>query len=126
AEIDTWKEGSRGKKQKLGGGPPIDNGFYYDFLLPRQIKEEDLLSIENRIKALVKKGCRFVGREVSPEEARSLFADQHLKLELIDSILDEQSNSGEKGLSVYEHNRFIDLCKGPHVASADEIDCDAI
>ncbi|MBI1271511.1 threonine--tRNA ligase [bacterium] len=128
AVIEHFQEEIPGSKVKLGVGPPIDNGFYYDFLLPRQIKEEDLLSIENRIKAIVQKGCRFVGREVSPEEARSLFADQHLKLELIEAILADRCDEAENQppLSVYEHNRFVDLCKGPHVASADEIDIDAL
>lgn len=128
AVIEHFEEENSESKVKLGVGPPIENGFYYDFLLPRQIKEEDLLSIENRMKAIIESGCRFVGREVSAVEARSLFADQPLKLELIEAILADAGDDARKPipLSVYEHNHFVDLCKGPHVVSADEIDPQAV
>ncbi len=106
---------------KLGVGPTIDNGFYYDFLLPRAIAPDDLKTLEKTMRGFVNKKLPFTGREVTPEEARKLFAEQPFKLELID----EFSAEGKK-LTVYETGDiFMDLCRGGHVENTSEIAADA-
>jgi threonyl-tRNA synthetase len=119
----------------LGVGPAIAQGFYYDFALPRPAVEADLAAIESRMKEIVRGGVEFQRRELAPGEARELFRDEPFKLELIDGILsgsiDENAGS-EAGrgtaaaLSVYQHSTFVDLCRGPHVATSREIDPDAL
>ncbi len=114
---------------KIAIGPPIDYGFYYDFDLPRPIREEDLADIEARMREIIAEGHTFTRRVVSPEEARELFRDQPYKLELIDDILqrgtDEYGNPLPPGeqpvLTTYKHATFEDLCRGPHVKSTREI-----
>jgi threonyl-tRNA synthetase len=116
---------------KIAIGPPIDNGFYYDFDLPRPLTPEDLAQIERRMKEIIRGNHPFVRREISPEEARALYKDQPYKLELIDGILaagtDEYGNPIEGGatLSTYRHDRFEDLCRGPHVENTSQIPVDA-
>ena len=117
---------------KIAIGPPIENGFYYDFDLPRPLTPEDLAEIEARMKEIVAEGHDFVYQEVSAEEARRIFADQPYKLELIDGIL--SSGTDEYGepldeapvLSIYRNGDFVDLCRGPHVQNEREINPDAI
>jgi len=94
---------------KFGIGPSIENGFYYDFDLPRPLVPEDLAEIESRMKTIVKANMPFKGEVISKEEARQLFADQPYKLELIDEIEDDE-------VSIYRQGDFTDLCRGPHVA----------
>jgi threonyl-tRNA synthetase len=106
---------------KLAIGPAIENGFYYDFLLPRQIVNEDLAAIEAEMKAIVAAREDFVRVEVPREEAKRRFADQPFKRELIDEL------AAEETITVYEQRdkdgnvRFADLCRGPHVANTREI-----
>ena len=119
---------------KIAIGPPIEDGFYYDFDLPRPITQEDLEKIEARMKEIIAGKHDFVRREVTPEEAREIFKDQPYKLELIDDILsrgtDEYGNPLPEGqkpvLSVYQHDTFIDLCRGPHVKNTSEINPKAV
>jgi threonyl-tRNA synthetase len=99
---------------KFGIGPAIEDGFYYDFELPRPLTLEDLPAIENRMKEIVDADYPFVREEVGKEEARRLFADQPYKLELIDEFLDDR-------VTVYKQGSFMDLCRGPHVASTSQI-----
>jgi len=99
---------------KFGIGPAIENGFYYDFDLPRKLVPEDLEEIESRMKALIKANTLFTKESISKEEARQLFADQPYKLELIDEIEDEQ-------VDVYRQGGFVDLCRGPHVEKTGRI-----
>ena len=113
---------------KLGIGPPIENGFYYDFDLPRPLTPEDLAKIEARMRELIKDGYPFERREVSPDEARALFGDQPYKLELIRDLLkgevDDNGNPVEGApviLSTYRDGDFEDLCRGPHVPSTADI-----
>lgn len=95
-------------------GPAIDDGFYYDFELPRALTPEDLPAIEERMRQIVAQNQPFVRREVTKDEARTLFADQPYKLELLDDL--------EEGhVSTYTQGGFTDLCRGPHVATAGEI-----
>ena len=110
---------------KLGIGPPIKDGFYFDFDVEESFKPEDLKRIEKRMKELVGKSQRFVRREVSDDEARELMKDEPYKLELISlKSSDVGEGSAEVGagqLSVYENINpdgtvaWRDLCRGPHL-----------
>ena len=126
AVLEKFPEG------KIAIGPPIENGFYYDFDLPRPLTPEDLAEIEARIREIIAEGHDFVYREINEEEARRIFADQPYKLELIDGILaagtDEYGEPLEETpkLSIYKDGPFVDLCRGPHVGNTREINPDAI
>ena len=99
---------------KFGIGPVIENGFYYDFDLPRTLTPEDLPAIEAAMTEIIAQDLSFTQEEVSKQEARGIFAQQPFKLELIDEIPDER-------LSIYRQGSFTDLCRGPHVSSTGEI-----
>ena len=99
---------------KFGIGPAIENGFYYDFELPRPLTPEDLPIIEKTMMEIVDAGLPFTKEQLSREAARSLFADQPYKLELIDEL-------SEDVVTTYRQGMFLDMCRGPHVASTDEI-----
>jgi len=125
AVLELFPEG------KVAIGPPIENGFYYDFDLPRSLTEEDLMQIEVRMKELIVERHDFVYEEISPEEGRARFADQPYKLELIHDILERGTDEyGEKTatptLSIYKSGPFVDLCRGPHVQNSREIDPKAV
>ncbi len=100
---------------KFGIGPAIENGFYYDFDLPRPLTPEDLPVIEAKMREIVKADLPFTRREISKAEARKLFADQPYKLELLEEI-----PQGET-VSIYEQGNFTDLCRGPHLKSTGQI-----
>jgi threonyl-tRNA synthetase len=102
---------------KLGIGPAIEDGFYYDFQVPKPILPEDLPAIEKEMRRVIASGAQFVRKEVSKDEARRLFADQPFKLDLIEGL--------EGTISTYEQDGFLDLCRGPHVANTREIRPDA-
>ncbi len=119
---------------KLGIGPPVENGFYYDFQVDRAFTPEDLKSIESRMRDIVKQGQRFVRREVTDEQAREELSDEPFKLELIGikgktGSDDEASTEVGAGvLTMYDNVdaktgelRWKDLCRGPHVASTRHI-----
>ena len=109
----------------LGIGPPIKDGFYFDFDVVEAFKPEDLKRIEKRMKELVGKSQRFVRREVSDDEAKLLMKDEPYKLELIglksSDVGEGSAEVGEGGLSVYENINpdgtvaWRDLCRGPHL-----------
>lgn len=99
---------------KLGIGPPIENGFYYDFDIQKGITPEDLLSIEAKMREIMESNSPFERAEITRKEALEKFSDQPYKLEIIESILDEK-------LSTYSHHGFTDLCQGPHVDSTEKI-----
>jgi len=99
---------------KLGIGPPIDTGFYYDFTLPRSLTTEDLPAIEEKMRRRVASDVTFLREEISKDEARELFAEQPYKLELIDEIPEEK-------VSLYRHGSFVDLCQGPHVERTGQV-----
>ena len=99
---------------KFGIGPMIENGFYYDFELPRALVPEDLPLIENKMKEIISQDVPFVSEKISKDQARRLFATQPYKLELIDEIADT-------GVTVYRQGSFTDLCRGPHLASTGEV-----
>ena len=100
---------------KIGIGPPIDDGFYYDFEVSRPFTPDDLERIEAIMKETIARGFPFEIEEVSREEARERFAGQPFKLELIDEIPPEEP------ITVYRHGEFEDLCLGPHVPSTGDI-----
>jgi threonyl-tRNA synthetase len=116
---------------KLAIGPPIEDGFYYDFDLPRALNPEDLEAIEKRMREIMAGDHSFERRELTPKEARKLFADQEYKLELIDGLeqggLDEYGEPlvGEAEMTVYSHDTFVDLCRGPHVDNSQQINPEA-
>jgi len=99
---------------RLGIGPAIENGFYYDFELPRTLTPEDLPVIAQYMQEIIKSDQEFKRVEVSKDEARRIVAEQPYKLELIDDLPDEN-------VSLFSQGDFIDLCRGPHVASTGQI-----
>ncbi|MCU0498094.1 MAG: threonine--tRNA ligase [Anaerolineae bacterium] len=101
-------------------GPPIADGFYYDFGLPRPVREEDLAWLEARMRAIITADHAFIRQEVSADQARALFHDQPFKLELIDGLGDASV------ISTYQQDTFLDLCRGPHVHRTSEIPADAL
>ena len=113
-------------------GPAIEDGFYYDFNLPRSLTPDDLEVIENRMKELIKSKENFVYNEVSADQARQIFKDQPFKLELIDGLehgnLDDDGNPTDEKqvISTYQSGKFLDLCRGPHVESTAQINPTAI
>jgi len=114
---------------KVAIGPPIEDGFYYDFELPRPLTPEDLAAVEARMRRIITGNYPFVYREVSADAARALFADQPYKLELIDGLargLDEygETSHGDTVISTFKHDTFEDLCRGPHVAHTGDIPAD--
>jgi threonyl-tRNA synthetase len=117
---------------KIAIGPPIEDGFYYDFDLPRPLTDEDLQEIERRMRAIIREGHDFVRKEVSADDARALFHDQPYKIELIDGLekggVDEYGEKTEEQvvISTYTQDSFEDLCRGPHVQNTREINPDAI
>ncbi|MBI2609618.1 threonine--tRNA ligase [Candidatus Giovannonibacteria bacterium] len=106
---------------KLGIGPAIETGFYYDFLLPRQLTSGDLKDFEETMRTMILECLRFTGKKVTPVLAKKLFKDQKFKLELISDFTKEK-----KPLTVYSTgNIFMDLCRGGHVKNTSEINPDA-
>jgi threonyl-tRNA synthetase len=99
---------------KFGIGPAIKDGFYYDFDLPRPLTPDDLPVIEAKMRAIIAANVPFTREEVTKKKAKTLFASQPYKLELIDEIPDEK-------VSLYKEGSFLDLCRGPHVSATGEI-----
>ncbi len=97
---------------RFGIGPAIENGFYYDFDLPRSLSPDDLSTIEQKMAEIVATGEPFLREEVTKEEARKLFSVQPYKLELINEIPEDK-------VSLYRQGAFVDLCRGPHVAAGE-------
>jgi threonyl-tRNA synthetase len=98
---------------KLAIGPPIENGFYYDFDFPEPIHEEDLERIQAAIDRGLAEGREWVRQEISRDDARKLFADDPYKLELVDTA--------EGDISIYTQGDFTDLCRGPHLQDSKPI-----
>ncbi|MGB2910603.1 MAG: threonine--tRNA ligase [Anaerolineales bacterium] len=113
-------------------GPPIEDGFYYDFDLPRSLTPEDLEVIEVRMREIIAENHEFKKEVISASEARQIFKDQSYKLELIDGL--EQGGFDEYGepldeqpeISTYTQDTFTDLCRGPHVENTGKINPEAI
>ena len=97
---------------KIAIGPPIENGFYYDFEFPEPIREEDLARIEEEIRREIAEGREWRREEISAEEARRRFEEEgeRYKVELVDTA--------EGDISLYTQGDFTDLCRGPHLQNA--------
>ena len=117
---------------KIAIGPAIEEGYYYDFDLPRPLTPEDLEGIEKRMREIIKSGVKFERKVISADEAKKVFHDQPYKIELIEGLemgtLDENGNPLEKKpeISTYTQGIFTDLCRGPHVDTTAQINPDAI
>ncbi|HKB94438.1 MAG TPA: threonine--tRNA ligase [Gaiellaceae bacterium] len=98
---------------KLAIGPPIENGFYYDFDFPEPINEDDLEKIQAEIDRELSEGREWVRQEISRDRARELFASDPYKLELVDTA--------EGDISLYTQGDFTDLCRGPHLQNSKPI-----
>ena len=103
-------------KAKLGIGPAIEDGFYYDFDLQDGFVPEDLAKIEKEMAKIIKQDLEFKREEVSKKEALKLFKKlkESYKMELI-------NNLDSDTVSIYRHGKFVDLCKGPHVESTGKV-----
>ncbi len=99
----------------IGFGPPIDDGFYYDFEVPAPFTPEDLEEIERAMAEVAGADDPFERREVTRDRALELFADDPLKLERLDEIPEDEP------ISVYRNGPFLDLCRGPHAPRTGEI-----
>ncbi len=116
---------------KFAIGPAIEDGFYYDFDLPRPLIPDDLKTIEAKMRENIKGGYDFEKEIVDAKKARKIFKDQPYKIELIDDL--ESGTQDEHGhaisekleISIYRHDDFVDLCRGPHVENTAEINPDA-
>jgi threonyl-tRNA synthetase len=114
---------------KLGWGPPHDrfeNGFYYDFELPRPLRPEDFPEVEGRMRRIVREDHPFRYRALGAGEARELFADQPYKLETIHELEGGKDEYGETRpdgaeISTYTQDGFEDLCLGPHLERTGQI-----
>ncbi len=113
---------------KLAFGPPIENGFYYDFDLPRPLTPEDLAEIEERMKAIIQGNYPFEHRDLSVEEAKVFFAEQPYKIDQIEKLASgEEDEDGTavaepvSHMSIYSHRNFTDLCRGPHLDHTGQI-----
>lgn len=117
---------------KIAIGPAIEDGFYYDFDLPRPLEPEDLGEIEQRIQSIMARGAPFIKKSVSVDQAREIFKDQPYKLELIDGlergIDDEDGNQigAPPEMTIFESDGFIDLCRGPHIDNMSQINPQAV
>jgi threonyl-tRNA synthetase len=117
---------------KIAIGPPIEDGFYYDFDLPRALTPEDLEVIEKRMREIISGHHPYKKKVISAEEAKKLFADQPYKIELIQGL--EAGGYDEYGepideppeISLFTHDTFTDLCRGPHVDDTGKINPDAV
>ncbi len=110
---------------KLGIGPAIDDGFYYDFQLPRPVTPDDLERIEARMRQSVKADHPFARKELPFDEARAIVEreGQDFKVEILDDLKAKAEAAGEPApvTTFYEHGPFHDLCRGPHVESTGKI-----
>lgn len=108
---------------KFGIGPAVENGFYYDFELPRTLIPEDLPLLEEKMKEIIKANHPFEKAEASIDEAMKKFKelDQTLKQELIDDL----HQAGNETVTIYKSGHFVDLCSGPHIESTGKINSKA-
>ena len=97
-------------------GPQIDDGFYYDFMLPRTITNEDHKAIEDKMREILKRREDWVCKEVTKEEALEIFKGQKYKEELINDL-----PADEKITVYYTGDDFVDLCRGPHISNSQEL-----
>jgi len=97
-------------------GPPVDNGFYYDFELPRPLREDDLAGIETLMRGILQSKALFVREVVTKEKAAEVFGNQKYKQELLTGL------PADEEISLFSSDGFVDLCRGPHVEHMGQID----
>ncbi|HEV2907190.1 MAG TPA: threonine--tRNA ligase, partial [Actinomycetota bacterium] len=114
AVCDLWP----GAKYAIG--PPIEDGFYYDFDLPEQLTPGDLERIEARMREIVGADQPFIREEVARDEAMKRFGEQPYKKEIIEGVEEEEGAKGD-AVSIYKNGGWEDLCLGPHVASTKKL-----
>ncbi|NCN05401.1 MAG: threonine--tRNA ligase [Spirochaetales bacterium] len=100
---------------KIAIGPPIDNGFYYDFDLPRKLTEEDFETIEEHMRAIIQGKHPMTKEVITRNQAKARFNDQPYKLELVDAIPEHEE------VSLFTVDTFTDLCRGPHVENTKDL-----
>ncbi|CUV02395.1 Threonyl-tRNA synthetase [hydrothermal vent metagenome] len=100
---------------KMGIGPPIQDGFYYDFQVSRPFTPEDLEEIEKLMRETISGGFPFQREDLSRADAETMFSDQPYKIELIEGLPEDAA------ISIYRHDEFVDLCQGPHVHGTSDI-----
>ena len=105
---------------KVAIGPAIENGFYYDFALPTPITQDDLPRIEKEMRRLLSTPHDFIKEVITRGQALELFKDQPFKCELINDLPQDVE------ISIYRSGNFVDLCRGPHVASTKEINAQGV
>jgi threonyl-tRNA synthetase len=112
---------------KLGIGPAIENGFYYDFLLPKNLSVDDLKEIEEIMRKWIKASLPFSGKKITINEAKKIFKNQPFKLELINDFQKQKKpiTVYETGIKSKKDFYFIDLCAGGHVKNTKEINPEA-
>ena len=99
---------------KYAIGQPVDDGFYYDFELPRSLTPEDLEALQSRMSQSVNANLSIAGEQISKDAARDIFANQPYKLELIDEIEDDT-------VGHFKHGEFQDLCRGVHTETTGQV-----
>ncbi|MBQ4218114.1 MAG: threonine--tRNA ligase [Butyrivibrio sp.] len=105
-----------GKEVQYAIGPQIDDGCYYDFVLPKAVTQDDFKTIEDKMREIIKRREDFTRKEVSRAEALEMFKDQKFKTELINDLPEDET------LTVYyTGDDYVDLCRGPHVANSQEL-----
>ena len=109
----------------LGFGPPIDDGFYYDFLLSEPLSEDDFPQIERLMKKIIKKDQKFYREELTVEEAftRLKEMDEPYKEAYATELVEKNSL---ESLTFFRNGSFLDMCEGPHVGSTKKIPRDAL
>ncbi len=105
-----------GKEVQYAIGPQIDDGCYYDFVLPKAVTQDDFKTIEDKMREIIKRREDWTRKEVSRAEALELFKDQKFKTELINDLPEDET------LTIYYTGEdFVDLCRGPHVENSQEL-----
>ncbi len=110
AVLDLWPD------TKLGIGPAIENGFYYDFEFRNKITTDNLEELEERMEEFLKSDFKFEREEIDAKKAEKIFTNQPFKLELIDELKKEK-----QPVIIYKSGKFIDLCAGPHIDSTKDL-----
>lgn len=100
---------------KVTIGPSIEDGFYYDFDVPKPFTPEDLEKITAEMENVIAEGAQFLRKEISREEALEMFKDEPYKLELINDLPEDEV------ISIYEEGDFVDLCRGPHTYNTKDV-----
>ncbi len=108
-----------GREVQYTIGPVVDNGFYYDVIVPEGFAEKDLATVEGEMRKIVGEDLAFSRSEVDCDSARAALRGENQRFK--DGIIDELEKAGEKSVSLYRQGEFVDLCRGPHIPSTGRI-----